>query len=102
MTTSHLTSPRASKLPRNVWILAACMSLVMSAGSMMALVGALLSAKIAPNPKLATLPLAMIIVGTATSTIWVAILLRKFERKRGSYVGFAFSLLATGLGYLAA
>lgn len=78
------------------------MALVMSAGSMMALVGGLLAAQIAPSPKLATLPLAMIIVGTATSTIWVAMLLRKFGRKRGSYVGFSFSLLATVLGYLAA
>lgn len=74
----------------------------MSAGSMMALVGGLLAAKIAPSPKLATLPLAMIIVGTASSTIWVAMLLRRFGRKRGSYIGYAFSLLATGLGYLAA
>lgn len=69
---------------------------------MMVLVGGLLAAQIAPSPKLATLPLAMIIVGTATSTIWVAMLLRKFGRKRGSHVGFAFSLLAALLGYLAA
>ncbi len=69
---------------------------------MMILVGGLLAAKIAPSPKLATLPLAMIIVGTASSTIWVSMLLRKLGRKRGSHVGFGFSLLAVVLGYLAA
>lgn len=74
----------------------------MSAGSMMILVGGLLATKIAPSPKLATLPLALIIVGTASSTIWVAMLLRRFGRKRGSYVGFGFSFLAAALGYLAA
>lgn len=68
----------------------------------MILVGGLLAAKIAPTAKLATLPLAMIIVGTATSTIWVAMLLRRFGRKRGSHVGFLFSFLATFLGYQAA
>jgi len=97
-----LTTPLTTKLPRNVWILSACQAFGMSAGSMMILVGGLLAAKIAPSPKLATLPLAMIIVGTASSTIWVAMLLRRFGRKRGSHVGFAFSLLAAGLGYLAA
>ena len=44
----------------------------------------------------------MIIVGTATSTIWVAMLLRQFGRKRGSHVGFLFSFLAAFLGYQAA
>ncbi len=96
------TLDRQEKLPRNVWILAVCQALGMSAGSMMILVGGLLAAKIAPTTKLATLPLVMIIVGTATSTIWVAMLLRRFGRKRGSNVGFAFSFLAAFLGYQAA
>ena len=69
---------------------------------MMILVGGLLAARIAPTAKLATLPLAMIIVGTATSTIWVTLLLRRFGRKRGSHVGFLFSFLAAALGYQAA
>ena len=69
---------------------------------MMILVGGLLAAQIAPSAKLATLPLAMIIVGTASSTIWVALLLRRFGRKRGSHVGFVFSFLAAFLGYQAA
>ena len=89
-------------LPANVWILALCQALGMSAGSMMILVGGLLAAQIAPTAKLATLPLAMIVVGTATSTLWVALWLKRFGRKRGTYVGFAFSFLAAFLGYQAA
>jgi predicted MFS family arabinose efflux permease len=98
----NTSSDQPGKLPRNVWILALCQALGMSAGSMMILVGGLLAAKIAPTAKLATLPLAMIIVGTATSTIWVAMLLRRFGRKRGSHVGFVFSFLAAFLGFQAA
>lgn len=97
-----MSNSTLGKLPRNVWILALCQALGMSAGSMMILVGGLLAARIAPSPKLATLPLAMIIVGTATSTIWVALLLRKLGRKLGSHVGFGFSMLAAVFGYLAA
>lgn len=69
---------------------------------MMILVGGLLAVEIAPSPKWATLPLAMIVVGTASSTIWVALWLRKFGRKRGSYLGFVFSLLGAAFGYAAA
>lgn len=97
-----MSQPASTRLPRNVWILALCQALGMSAGSMMILVGGLLGARIAPSPKLATLPQAMLIIGTATSTIWVALLLRRFGRKRGSLVGFGFSFLAALLGYLAA
>lgn len=91
-----------SRLPRVVWLLAVCQALGLSAGSMMVLVGGLLAARIAPTPKLATLPLAAIIVATACSTIPVALLLRRFGRKRGSLLGYAFSLSAAACGYLAA
>jgi MFS family permease len=91
-----------SRLPRTVWLLAGCQALAMSAGGMMILVGGLLAARIAPSPKLATLPLAAIIVATAISTIPVALLLRRLGRRVGSYFGYAASLAAAGLGYLSA
>lgn len=69
---------------------------------MMALVSGLLAIRIAPTPKLATLPTAILIVGTATSMFWASPLLQRWGRKRGSHVGFAASFLAAALGYLAA
>lgn len=69
---------------------------------MMILVGGLLAAKIAPTPKLATLPQASLIVGTACSTIPVALLLRRFGRKRGSLLGYLFSLASAAFGFAAA
>ncbi|MCC6415822.1 MAG: MFS transporter, partial [Opitutaceae bacterium] len=90
------------RLPRNVWILAVCQALVMSAGSMLVLIGSLLATKIAPSPKLATLPQAALIVGTACATVPVAFWLRRIGRKRGSLLGYLFSLAAAGCGFFAA
>ena len=69
---------------------------------MMILVGGLLAAKIAPTPKLATLPQAALIVGTACSTIPVALLLRRLGRKRGSLAGYLFSFSSAVFGFNAA
>ncbi|MBP6506000.1 MAG: MFS transporter [Opitutaceae bacterium] len=94
--------PHSTRLPANVWVLAATQSIGMSTVSMMALVSGLLGTAIAPTPKLATLPTAMIVVGTATSMLWVPLLLQKWGRKRGTLVGFAAAFLAIGLGATAA
>jgi MFS family permease len=69
---------------------------------MMVLVGGLLATRIAPTPKLATLPAAMIVIGTATSMLWAPRLLERWGRKRGSLAGFAAAFLATALGGMAA
>lgn len=69
---------------------------------MMVLIGGLLAAKIAPTPKLATLPQASLVIGTAVATIPAALCLRRFGRKRGSLLGYLFSLIAAALGCMAA
>ncbi|HUG13337.1 MAG TPA: MFS transporter [Opitutaceae bacterium] len=92
----------SSRLPANVWVLAAVQAFGMSATSMMALVSGLLATNIASTPKLATLPTAMIVIGTAISMFWVPRLLEHWGRKRGSHVGFAVSFLAAALGAVAA
>lgn len=92
----------SARLPGNVWVLAATQALGMSAGSMMVLVSGLLGARIAPTPTLATLPIAMLVVGTAMSMLWAPTLLQRWGRKRGTYIGFVVSLVAAGLGVLAA
>jgi MFS family permease len=83
-------------------VLAATQAFGMSTTSMMVLVSGLLATRIAPTPKLATLPTAMIVIGTATSMLWAPRLLQRWGRKRGSYVGFAAALFATALGGVAA
>jgi len=88
------------KLPRNVWILALAQSIGMCATTMMVLVGGLLATRIAPSPKLATVPLASLVIGTATAAVPAALLLRRFGRKRGSLFGYALGLSGAGVGFL--
>jgi MFS family permease len=89
-------------LPGNVWVLAATQAFGMSTTSMMVLVSGLLATRIAPTPKLATLPTAMIVIGTATSMLWAPRLLERWGRKRGSLAGFAAAFVASALGGAAA
>jgi MFS family permease len=69
------------KLPRSVWLLTSIQSLSMSAGAMMVLVGGVLGASLAPSSELATLPVAMMIVGTACGVLPVTRLMGRFGRK---------------------
>ena len=96
---THIVPP--SRLPANVWVLAATQALGMSSTSMMILISGLLGTQLAPNAKLATLPTAMVVVGTATSALWVPLLLQRIGRKRGTLAGFIAALLATLCGGLA-
>ena len=74
----------------------------MSTVSMMVLVSGLVGTRIAPTQKLATLPQAMIVIGTATTMLWAPALLQHWGRKRGSLAGFSASFLACALGGFAA
>lgn len=69
---------------------------------MMVLVSGLLATRIAPTPKLATLPTALVVIGTASSMLWVSPLLQRWGRKRGSHAGFAAAFLSAALGGIAA
>lgn len=89
-------------LPANVWILAASQSLAMSMVPMMILVSSLLAAKIASDESLVTLPIALVVVGTASSTIPVAFAMKLWGRKRSGYIGFGFGLIACGFGFYSA
>ncbi|MBU2878666.1 MFS transporter [Aliiglaciecola lipolytica] len=68
-------------LPRNVWILTFILALAMSAGAMMVMVGGLVGANLAPSVGLSTLPVAMMIIGTAFGVIPVTRCMGKLGRK---------------------
>jgi len=90
------------ELPANVWILAVSQALSMSAVPMLILVSSLLAADIAPDESLVTLPVALIVVGTACSTVPVAFTMKRFGRKVGGYFGFTFAFGCCVLGIQAA
>lgn len=82
------------------------MSLVMSLNftttSMMVLVAGLLGAAVAPDPSLATLPIAIMVVGAATAAIPAAMIMQRLGRKTGIALGIFLALIGVGLAYLAA
>ena len=88
-----------SSLPPPVWLLAAIQALAMGAGACMVLAGGIVGADISPSDALATLPVALMIVGTASGVLPATMLMRRFGRKPifiGASVGLAcVSLLAS-------
>lgn len=86
------------ELPKNVWLLTFCQALMMSSSSIVVFVGGIVGNQLAPSPKLATLPVAAIIVGTALTTVPVALVMKKLGRKltfiSTGLLGIAISLLA--------
>ncbi|MBK1878263.1 MFS transporter [Pelagicoccus mobilis] len=93
---------RLKAIPANVWLLAASQALAMSAVPMLILVSSLLAADLAPDESLVTLPVALVVVGTASATIPVAMVMKRLGRKLGGYVGFCFAFGCCALGYQAA
>jgi len=89
-------------LPKNIYIISIVMSLSFTTSSMMILVAGLLGAAIAPNPQLATLPIAIMIVGSAAATIPAAMIMQRIGRKAGMATGAIISLIGIGLAFYAA
>lgn len=67
-------------LPRNVWLLAISLSLFMSLTVFVIFLGGIIGQFLAPNVSLSTLPVAMIVVGTASSIIPVVYIMRPLDK----------------------
>lgn len=80
-------------LPRNVWVLTLGLALMMSASSLVVFVGGIVGTQLAPSARLATLPVAAIIIGTALSTIPVAMMMKKYGRRKSFLTIIAFTVL---------
>lgn len=78
---------------RNVWVLTLAQAFMMSVNSLNVFIGGLVGNAIAPSSKLATLPVASIIVGTAVATVPLAMSMRRFGRKRTFIAIAIFSII---------
>ena len=76
----------------NLGVLGVAQALGLSAMSMMVFIGGLVGRELAPRPALATLPLALVIIGLAANTVPAALLARRLGRRRAFVIG---ALLAT-------
>ncbi len=83
---------------RNVPILTVSQALAFSGPPMIVLLGGIIGADLAPSPSLATLPISILVVGVALSTIPAALLMKKFGRRRG----FVAAAIVAGLAALLA
>jgi MFS family permease len=86
------------QIPVAVWRLTIAFALMMSGTSMMVLIAGIIGTEFAPTEKLATLPIALVIVGVACSTLPTGKLLGRFGRRP---VFIAYALLAMVGGFLA-
>tara|TARA_R110001583_G_scaffold11285_1_gene51301 strand:- start:14970 stop:16154 length:1185 start_codon:yes stop_codon:yes gene_type:complete len=87
-----------TKLPFNVWLLMCVGALTMSAASIVVFTGGIVGSQLSPSETLATLPLALMIVGTAVAVVPVTLSMKRFGRKRvfitGCYASIIGSLIA--------
>ena len=84
-------------LPKNVWILTACLALFMSLSVFMLFVGGIIGSDLAPLKSLSTLPVATIVVGTAFSIIPAIRLMSIFGRKKVFLSSCIYTILLIGL-----
>lgn len=80
---------------RTLIVLLATQCFGQTAAPVLVLVGGLVGAQIAPSANLMTLPLAAMIIGTATTTAPASILMARVGRRLGFLVGSGLSVLAS-------
>ena len=83
---------------RNVPILAVALALNLAGPIIIALIGGLVGNELAPSPAWATLPISLVVVGTAVFIIPASLIMRKIGRK----LSFILASLVAGLGALLA
>ena len=69
-------------LPKQVWLLAITYALMFSGASVVVLTAGIIGGRIAPSPELATLPVALAILGLACMTVPVGLLMARLGRKK--------------------
>ena len=85
-----------SKLPLPVWRLMFAYALMMAGVSMMVLIAGIIGTEFAPSPGLATLPIALSVVGVASSTLPTGKLLHRFGR-RPVFIVYAFIAICAAI-----
>lgn len=78
----------------NVWVLALSNALSFSATPLMMFIGSLIGAEMAPSANWATLPIALMVVGTALGVMPATQLMRRYGRKTGLYLFLALGTFA--------
>ena len=86
---------------RNVWLYFACQALVASSTSLLVAASAIVGASLAPDPRLATLPVAAQQLATFLVTYPASQLMMRRGRRAGFSLGAALGVLGGGVATLA-
>ncbi len=86
---------------RNVLILAVGQALMLSAIVLAVALGAILGNQLAPDPRLATLPIAMMVIGTAAASIPASAIMRWRGRRTGFLLGTSLGIVGSATCALA-
>lgn len=86
---------------RNVLLLATSQALMLSAIVLAVAIGAILGDQLAPSKGLATLPIALLVIGTAITSIPASAIMRWRGRRAGFLVGTSFGIAGSALCALA-
>ena len=92
---------RYAGLHRNISLLFLAVPLMTAAAPMMVFIGGIISSSLAPDPAWVTLPLTMMIAGTAVATVPAAMLARRLGRRKATMLGFSSGLIGGLLGIVA-
>ncbi len=83
-------------IPGTVWRLMIAYSLMMAGTSLMVLLAGIIGTDFAPSSDLATLPIALVVVGLASSTLPTGRLLNRFGRRR-VFIAYGFIAITAAL-----
>jgi MFS family permease len=86
---------------RNILVLTMSQALGLSAAPMIVLIGGIIGADLASDQAWATMPLALMVIGTASFTIPAALLMGRIGRRYGFIVGMTLALFASLIGIYA-
>ena len=89
------------QLSKNVWLLAMCSSFFMSVAVFMVFVGGIIGNSLTHVENLSTLPVAIIVVGTALAILPVNRLMSLFGRKRVFLSVCLYTIATIGLAIYA-
>lgn len=89
------------KTKRNVALLAACQALLLTNGVTLMAINGLAGLALAPDRRMATVPIAAYVVGSALSTLPASFFMKHYGRRAGFTLGSALGMVGAAIGVLA-
>ena len=86
---------------RNLLLLFGCQMVFVSGSMILVTVGGIVGYELAATPGLATLPVALMVVGTATATVPAAFIMQRIGRKGGFLLATVIAAAGAALAWLA-